>query len=245
MIHSIGATDFTHLTGSIAAVYIAGLANAYGDVSFLRFYADGASTALAVMDGVGYLHCTDTLSEEWLSFLSMVPDLQCLHTDSESITPIAEQWKNTPIISHIMIHSQSVRHNNFTDILSGLVHPEAVYHLLSQCFIPMPPFDSWYVDLSHRIRHGYGHITTYQQNGRCISCAVTVAEAPDAAVIGGVCTHPDYRGQGLASRCVQAILQEKDLSNRRVYLTVENKELIPFYKHQGFEIAGKWNTIYR
>lgn len=246
MIREISAQTALHCRGSMAAIYIVSLAVAYGEqASFVRYYGDDKHIGyLAIMDGVGYYHSPHAPSAEWLQFLSMVPDMEQLYTSVCAAEHLATVWHKPFYIGHLLRHNKNVRGIDFTDIKIGLCAPEKLHDLLCQCFENMPAFASWYVDVSHRVRHGISHVATEWRGEQCIGCAMTVAETPGAVLVGAVCTLPQYRGQGVASRCLTALLHELN-TDRAVYLTVQENGLVSFYEKQGFSLVKQWARIAR
>ena len=87
------------------------------------------------------------------------------------------------------------------------------------------------------------------QEGKLVSCAPSPNiylgnEAPKCAIIRGVWTDPNYRGNGLATSSMNALCLElfDELTVEKIYLRVEewNPAAIRIYKKLGFQIAGKW-----
>ncbi len=233
--------------GSMAAVYIAGFAVAYGDVPFIRYYCDEAGNHLAIMDEVGYLHTADSLTDEWLQFLSLVPDMHCVYTTVHAGERIARYWEH-PMHHGLLLEAKTpIKPIRFTANFASTVSAKELYSLLSANFSPFPSFESWYVDFSHRVRHGCCHVAVCQRDDRYISCAMTVAEAPDAFLIGGVCTLPSYRRQGYAQQCIQQlrITTASTAPDKPVFLAMDDLTLLPFYEAQGFYSAGEWASVDR
>lgn len=94
------------------------------------------------------------------------------------------------------------------------------------------PFDAWYVDLSHRIRHGTALVTLVEQ------AAVAVAShiVGDCAVISGVATLPDRRGRGLASAALEDAIRKCGVRN---IFAAAKEETIPFYLNNRFAQVGE------
>lgn len=103
--------------------------------------------------------------------------------------------------------------------------------------------DAAYVDLSHRLRHGFCHAAALRSEGGALcTAAMTVAESGSDALIGGVCTLPEARGKGMASAAVRVLCERLTQKGQTVFLLAENK-LIPFYERLGFEHCGEWEQI--
>ena len=120
------------------------------------------------------------------------------------------------------------------------VRAEGVYRLLCDAFPDgaLPPFDAFYVDLSHRLRHGLCRIAAIEDPpGTPVACAMTVAEAPDAVVIGAVATAPQHRKKGYASACIRALLAE---DARPALIAPADDAAAQLYRSLGFSPCGGW-----
>ncbi len=110
-----------------------------------------------------------------------------------------------------------------------------IYPVLASCRgegFEVPEFDSFYPDMSHRLRHGLARIFAVRADGRAVSCCMTSAETELCAVISGVATMPDMRGRGYASLLVWKTAEA--LKPRDVFLFCD-KELAGFYNRIGFQ----------
>ena len=79
------------------------------------------------------------------------------------------------------------------------------------------------------------------ENGNIISSVETSAENPYAAMIIGVCTHPDHRNKGYATQlliktCQQVLDEEKSLC-----LFYDNPSAGKIYEKIGFQSLGQWS----
>lgn len=91
-------------------------------------------------------------------------------------------------------------------------------------------FEPWYLDMSHRIRHGIS-----QLYGLCGSALAVQYNLNGEALISQVATLPEKRSYGNASRLISAVCGE--LSESKVFALCENK-LVEFYKKNGFVHEG-------
>ena len=92
-------------------------------------------------------------------------------------------------------------------------------------------FEPWYLDMSHRIRHGVTRCRRLEG-----SALVIQHEINGEALISQVATVPEQRGRGLASRLLSSACAE--LSDSEVFVLCEDK-LVSFYKKNGFEVCGR------
>lgn len=102
-------------------------------------------------------------------------------------------------------------------------------------------FEAWYVDINHRIRHGYAKAFTLEINGEIVSSAILSSIHNKNAILTAVRTKPELRGFGYASALVSAICGD---FGGTVYLMRENGKNESFYNKLGFINAGTWR-IYK
>lgn len=92
-------------------------------------------------------------------------------------------------------------------------------------------FEPWYLDMSHRIRHGVSQ--TRKLDG---SVLVIQHNLFGSALISQVATLPENRGKGMASRLLSAVCAE--LSESEIFVICEDR-LCGFYEKNGFEKIAK------
>lgn len=105
----------------------------------------------------------------------------------------------------------------------------------------VPEFESFYVDISHRIRHNIARSAGLYLEKDMVSCAMTVTETADTAVIGAVATSPKYRKSGNGTAAVSALVNALISENKKVYILLNDDENLNFYRKMGFNICGIWN----
>lgn len=94
-------------------------------------------------------------------------------------------------------------------------------------------YEDWYADASHGIRHGINRI--YLLDG---GATVTVTDSIFGISYGShVCTHPDFRGKGLAAKLLGYVGGETAKSGSVLFIICK-KELEEFYRRAGFTRAG-------
>ncbi len=91
-------------------------------------------------------------------------------------------------------------------------------------------FEPWYLDMSHRVRHGISRI--YGLDGAAL---VVQYNLNGEAMISQVATLPEKRGNGCARRLISAVCAE--LNESKVFVLCENK-LLGFYGKIGFVPEG-------
>jgi uncharacterized protein len=96
-----------------------------------------------------------------------------------------------------------------------------------------------------------GRVTTLRTHvalveGEAVAAASTSAEARTAAMIGGVWTAPEWRGQGFSTAVVATLSRELLREGRRPYLfyRVDNVPAARVYTKIGFREIGGWMVVY-
>ncbi len=232
MIYKATEQDFIDLPLKNCAIRIESLKCAYGfDTSFLHFFADGKGCLASLMDGYCIFHSPHGLTDEWQAFFRLLPDIKTLYTDEISGRNIVKAF-NLPYKS-----GSVMRLNKGSATVKQLPVPSLrlVYDLLKRVFVEYTPFDSWYVDVSHRIRHGCCRISTIQRHDLPVACAMTVAETESAVIIGGVATDATHRGQGLAQECIDALLAA--IPQETVFIAPVDAYAQRYYERFGFVVC--------
>ena len=110
-----------------------------------------------------------------------------------------------------------------------------VYELLTACsseaFRP-PAFESFYLDLSHRLRHGAAVLSSLYQEEKLAAVAIAPAVTEEAALIAGVAVRPGFRRRGLGAQAVERLLQK--LPHRSAWVFRAEGENEEFYTSLGF-----------
>lgn len=102
-----------------------------------------------------------------------------------------------------------------------------VYRIQSQCF-GMPEFESFYADMSHRIRHNLAVATVSRDSS---ACARIVG---NSALIFAVCTVPQCRNQGKGREIVDNIMSTTKCRN--FFTLTDNEYAEKFYVNNGFVV---------
>lgn len=119
--------------------------------------------------------------------------------------------------------------------------PRLYYPILEQCQgdgIQLPPFDTWYVDCSHRMRRGWMRGGIVRENNVDAGCILAV-ETPHAALITGVAVLPRFRGNGMGKRLVSSMLSSLTAEHKTCFLLCR-PGLTDFYRSLGFQPSGHW-----
>ena len=83
-------------------------------------------------------------------------------------------------------------------------------------------------------------------DGKVISAAQSSAQGGGAAMLGGVATLDEYRGQGLSTLCVGALcsyLFDKGMETISLFYLKDNVSAARVYEKLGFRAAGEWLLV--
>ncbi len=80
---------------------------------------------------------------------------------------------------------------------------------------------------------------------KVVAMAKSTLESDTHAMIVGVGTHPNYRNQGLATKCIIKICRELVEENKKPCLFYDNEEAGKIYRKIGFIEKGNWSIYYK
>ena len=84
-----------------------------------------------------------------------------------------------------------------------------------------------------------------EMNRQVVAMAKSTSENKSHAMIVGVGTHPNYRNQGYATKCIVKICKELLDEHKIPCLFYDNEEAAKIYKKLGFQELGKWIIYYK
>lgn len=205
-----------------AATYVLSRAEAYGTgARFAPFYGDEKGNLLSILDGHAVFVGDNADMEEWAAFIQMRPDLLSVTAEVKAATALASLSGRQITVRPVM-RLQTPPPAPTRSLTEA--SPRDLYPLLSAVFgAEIPPFEDWYVDISHRTRHGLCHIAAIRQGSMLVSAAMTVAECVHTAILGGVATLPDFRRQGMARQCVCGLISDILAENDRKTILISPK----------------------
>lgn len=221
---------------------IDGLQRAYGlALPFARFWLqfspEGIPTAaLSFLDGAMVLHGTKGQdSQELLSFLSMAG---CRTLLCEESTTLALGIKPTRQGEIFQISPQpGFLYENKGETCQPPLRQ--VFTLLCDCGELHPnQFEAFYLDASHRVRHGAAIIQGILFHGKLAACAMANSITEHTAVLSAVAVHPDFRRQGLGSQAVKVLMNS--LSSKQIFVLCATREAQDFYSSLSFSHSGSW-----
>lgn len=252
MIRQAKEVDFTTLPAyTEAGARILGLAAAYGTKqSFVHFWCaeeqDKITAWISLLDGAATLAAVtddeETLAEIAL-FLSMHPEVNTLRTSEQAGQAVASLCGWPMECGAVMTPGEKL---TAPSRQPQTLSPRQAYPLLADCFEGgLPPFESWYVDVSHRMRHSCCRLVGFEENGEAVACAMTTAECSRSALIGAVATAPQARGRGYASANVLSLAHALLAEGKTVLLSPKNEAARALYERIGFVACGQWASLRR
>ena len=128
------------------------------------------------------------------------------------------------IASENNVNSNCVNVNNFT---------QRCYEILKESFENMGDFESWYVDINHRIRHQIANLYLFDS-----TTATQQFNINGFVFLSHIATAEAARGRGTARRLLYFLAQKYISEGCEVYLwALDHRK--SFYESIGFEPAGE------
>jgi uncharacterized protein len=109
----------------------------------------------------------------------------------------------------------------------------------------LPSRQAWHSRLSEQLAYRTLFLVEDEQ-GRVASAALTSAETPAAAMLGGVATLPQHRGKGLSTICVGALCERlfrSGVQRVSLFYLKGNDSAGRVYEKLGFHDAGEWLLV--
>ena len=221
MIRSLDSNEKLDFDG-VLCVRVRSFLDSYGtQYDFARFWVqyDGEkqTSLLFLMDECLTVICKKGVDEELLAFIS------ALGAKSLFCNVQIKDLNGTLI-------SVFEKSNNRAKTTPQGFDYKNVYERLSAAF-SMPPFEAWYVDICHRVRHSSAVIFADEYSAGC--AAIGGAEA----LITGVCVEPQYRRSGFGRRAVDRLTSLSGC--KKIYALSDCEENNRFYLSCGFTRTGK------
>lgn len=216
------------------SVRVLALAESYGcDYNFARFYVQrtesGQVTAvLSYLDRDCTLSLTENADREELTAFFAAMGYGTLLCTADFC--MDRSYREGPMM-------QSVRRY---DVQSGMAVFDSYPKLMDLYnFIDYDSqdFESWYVDLSHRIRHGGAKALTLRMDGMILASGILSSVTDKGAVLTAVRTQPEFRRMGYGSMLVRRLVAD---CKGTVYLMREQGRNEQFYLQNGFINQGLW-----
>lgn len=223
MIKQVFSADDLQFGHNIIGGKIASAVTAYGtEYDFCRlYYADSGGYILAYN---GSMLCDGVLDADELSVFAGMLNADNIEVSSDTALHIGDGYKRVGrtlfelIPKGNDIDSRCVKQNTLL---------KKCYEIISAGF-GINEFDPWYVDISHRIRHGVSDIYLYK--------STTVTKAFDyngMVFLSHIATSPEARGKGTARSLLYYLCGELSQDGKKVYLYARD-ERRSFYEDAGF-----------
>ena len=89
--------------------------------------------------------------------------------------------------------------------------------------------------------HRLGRFIGVREGGRLIAMAGERMRMPGYAEVSGVCTHPDFRGRGLAGRLMRQVMQTMQARGETPFLHAyaSHENTIALYRTLGFKVRAE------
>ncbi len=205
-------------------------ANAYGFARpFAQFWTD-AGAAYGLLDGVMRISGRVEDAEEARAFLKAV-GAQRVVCDGENAERLGLLPDAHGVILHKALHGEKAAPG-------GEVSLRALYAVLRENEM-VGAFEPFYLDLSHRIRHGTVRCAALYEANEMTAVAVA-ALGGEAALITAVAVRPALHRRGLGRRIISKI--EAQLGACTAYVLRAEQENEAFYASLGYVPCGVWRS---
>lgn len=118
-----------------------------------------------------------------------------------------------------------------------------VYHLLcaaDEHFAGQSHYETWLADFSHRCRHQSAQCLILIENQEIVSTLSISFLWGKNALVGGVATHPQYRGRGYAGALLTHLHELARKRGLSLWLLAADETLAVFYRRFGWEGVSRW-----
>lgn len=213
---------------------IVALARAYGlEQPFARFWRQSQGAYLACLDGAVVLFGTETADWEEIQAFLPAAGVRSVLCDAAA----AIRLPAFPLQAEGAVLARMREDDVPMPVYELNPGPRELYSLLKQCetnTFRVPPFEGFYLDLSHRTRHGAAvSVAVRDDGGGLAACAFSTVQTDSLAVLSGVAVRPDCRGKGLGRQVVRAL--QARLSAPQVCVYRARGENEAFYRALGFQ----------
>lgn len=215
------------------SVRIKSLLKAYGTgYNFVEFYkqldSNGVITAI-----MSRLDSDLTLSHRCADMQELVWFIEALHCSSL----LTDENFDYPKVFEYGIIMFSDKKAELPDVDAAVDEYPKLMDLFDFQNYERVDFESWYVDLSHRIRHGCAAAASLNIDGLIVSSGIFSSIYNGSAVLISVLTRPEFRGRGFGRYLVTNLMCRVP---GRVFLMREQNKNEEFYSRCGFKNCGRW-----
>lgn len=112
---------------------------------------------------------------------------------------------------------------------------DEVIEIYQECFKSFAPKDV----MKKKLSSGRGRGVVLEEEGKILSLAQSDFETSDGALIVGVATRKDYWKRGLATHCLEELIEILQEEEKDLYLQYDNLEAGKIYERLGFEVIDQ------
>lgn len=206
------------------------------DKSFACFWLDSqADIAYCLIDGLMLLSGTVLKEGETRDFLRAVGarSVMCAVRNAEALS--LKACKTGDVLKKYLPENEDG--NRPKDFRNSQVNIREVYGLLEEAGM-VGEFEPFYLDLSHRLRHGGALVAAEYREQEIAGCALVSAITETAAILSALVVKEELRCQGLGTALVQEV--ENRLPGKTLYLLREKEKHQKFYQKLGYTKTDTW-----
>ena len=225
--------EFLVLTeGSAIGCKLQALAKAYGfHQNFIQFWSDGCA-AYCLLDSELSISGRVHDPEEARAFVSMLgPEAVLCQEETAQLLGLRQRLGGPVLMKALSAGTHYPlpawpKIDQIWELLksSGLISSES-------------QFEPFYLDLSHRLRHGCAIAAGEFCDERLAGCGIA-AISGGGALLSALAVEESFRRKGVGSRIIRRI--ESALPGRRLYALRHENENQAFYRGLGFLEVGRW-----
>lgn len=212
---------------------IAALAAAYGfEKSFVCFWLDAKNKVVFCQtDGDMIISGTVLDREETEAFLRAAgpTGILCAVKNAETLA--------LPITQSGDILKKQLPQGSATKFDPAAVNIRDMYNLLEENGM-VDEFEPFYLDLSHKLRHGTAMAFIQRTEKTLAGCAVVSAISEDAAILSAVAVKEEFRRQGIGTALIRQA--EAALPGKTMYVFREKEKNREFYRQLGYAKTDTW-----
>lgn len=120
---------------------------------------------------------------------------------------------------------------------SGETDIRELYGLLEEIGM-VKEFEPFYLDLSHKLRHGNALAFTCRHEGQLAGCALVSAIEKNSVILSALAVRPELRRQGIGTDLVKEV--ERAFPGKTLYVFREKEKNQEFYKRLGYSKTDTW-----
>jgi hypothetical protein len=181
---------------------------------------------------------TDGEETELTSFIKIVGGKTLLSDEPVKALKNINALKGTIILNENLKH-KITKENSEAEINFDTPFKKVYSILTSRKELTLPEFNSWYVDISHQVRHETMLVSTVLFNKIPAAAAVASAITDKAVFLSGVTSLPQFSGRGLGMLAVKSLLSNEKIKNKKVF-AFRRAETEKFYSKLKFNKTGEF-----